>query len=271
VALVYDWHVRWALDYAWTAHRFHQKYEETVQSHHAALQRAGYGVDIIDQTSDLSPYKAVIAPMVFLLREGFAERLTAFAREGGLVYLTYMSGYVDEEDLRFVTTPPLEALTGVRTDELDAWDKGHENCFLWQGREWPIHEVAQLCTLKGAEALAVYENQFYKGLPVLTRNPVGKGLCFTLQARVETGCLTAVLGGLLQEHGVEPLVKELPAGVTASARYGADGTEYLFLQNANREAAVCALPDSWVRLDRTGTAGGEIRLDAFSIAVLKRG
>lgn len=271
VALVYDWHARWALDYAWTAHRFHQKYEETVQSHHAALQQAGYGVDMIDQTGDLTPYKAVIAPMVFLLREGFAQRLTAFANNGGLVYLTYMSGYVDEEGLRFVTTPPLEALTGVRTDELDAWDKGHENSFLWQGSAWPIREVAQLCTLKGAEALAVYENQFYKGLPVLTRNRVGKGLCCTLQARVETDCLTAVLGGLLKENGILPLVENLPAGVAAAARYGADGTEYLFLQNANREAAVCALPDSWVRLDRTGTAGGEIRLDAFSIAVLKRG
>jgi beta-galactosidase len=222
---------------------------------------------MIDQKSDLTPYRAVIAPMVFLLREGFAERLTAFAKAGGLVYLTYMSGYVDEEDLRFVTAPPLEALTGVRTDELDAWDKGHENHFCWQGREWPIHEVAQLCTLKGAEALAVYENQFYKGLPVLTRNRVGSGACYTLQARVHTDCLTSLLGGLLRENGIQPLVEGLPEGVTATARYGADGTEYLFLLNTNREPAVLQAGEGWQPMAGGSISGGRATLGAFSVNV----
>lgn len=267
VALVYDWHARWALDYAWTAHRFHQKYEETVQSHHAALCRAGYGVDLIDQKSDLTPYRAVIAPMVFLLREGFAEKLTAFAEAGGLVYLSYMSGYVDEEDLRFITQPPLEALTGVRTDELDAWDKGHENHFCWQGREWPIHQVAQLCSLRGAEALAVYERQFYKGMPVLTRNRVGDGVCYTLQARVDTDCLTHVLGGLLREGGIPPLVEHLPEGVTATARYDEDGQQYLFLLNANRAAAQVALPKGYRSLMDGRETNGPVMLDAFSVTV----
>ncbi len=265
VALVYDWHARWALDYAWTAHRFHQKYEETVQSHHAALCRAGYGVDIIDQKSDLTPYRAVIAPMIFLLQEGFAERLTTFAQAGGLVYLTYMSGYVDAEMLRWVTLPPLEKLTGLRTDELDAWDKGHENHFCWQGREWPIHEMAQLCTLKGAEALAVYENQFYKGLPVLTRNHVGDGLCYTLQARVETDCLTHVLGGLLKENGILPLMEGLPEGVTATARYGADGSKYLFLMNSNREPVTLQAEGYWQRMEDGAEITGETTLDAFTV------
>ena len=265
VALVYDWHSRWALDYAWMGHRFHQKYEETLIAHHTALSAAGYGVDIIDQLTDLTPYRAVIAPMAFLLRKGFAERLTAFARAGGLVYLTYLSGYVDEEDLRFVTTPPLEALTGLRTDEIDAYDSSRENSFLWQGREWPVKEVAQLSTLKGAESLAAYTRQFYQGQPVLTRNTVGSGVCYTLQARVDPDCLTAVLGGLLREHGLQPLAAELPAGVTATARYGEDGTEYLFLLNSRREAVDVQLEGAYTDMLSGQEVCGAVKLGAFTV------
>ena len=270
MALVYDWHSRWALDYAWMAHRGNQKYEETVQAHHTALTAAGYGVDIIDQLCDLTPYKAVIAPMAYLIRADFAERLTAFAAAGGLVYLTYLSGYVDEENLRYVTMPPLEGLTGLRTDEIDAYTEGHENGFLWQGKAWPIKEMAQLTTPKGAQVLATYQQQFYQGQPVLTRNAVGQGVCYTLQARVGIDCLTAVLGDILESHGVKPLVADLPEGVIATARYGEEGTEYLFLLNSNRQAAQVQLEGRWQRLEDGAEITGSMEMDAFSIVTLRR-
>lgn len=265
VALIYDWHSRWALDYAWMAHRGNQKYEETVQAHHTALTAAGYGVDVIDQLSDLTPYKAVIAPMAYLLRGDFAQRLTDFASAGGLVYLTYLSGYVDEENLRHVTTPPLEALTGVRTDEIDAYTQGHENHFLWQGKAWPIKEMAQLTTPKGAQVLATYQQQFYQGQPVLTRNAVGSGVCYTLQARVEVDCLTSLLGDLLESHGIQPLVAGLPDGVIATARYGEDSAEYLFLLNSNREDVQVQLPGCWQRMEDSAAVSGDVKLDVFSV------
>jgi len=269
VALVYDWHVRWALDYAWLGHRFDQKYEETVQAHHTALTAAGYGVDVIDQLSDLTPYKAVVAPMLFLLRDGFAQRLTNFAKAGGVVMLTYLSGYVDEEDLRYMDTPPLEALTGVRVDECDAFTHGHENSFLWRDVQWPIKEVAQLSTPITAQVLADYQQQFYKGMPTLTRNAVEKGYCYTLQARTHIDCLTAVYQDLLQSHGIEPLVGGLPAGVIATARYGADGQRYLFLLNSQREPVSAALPAGLTNLLTGETTQGDTVLNAFSVTVFR--
>ena len=75
---------------------------------------------------------------------------------------------------------------------------------------------------------------------------VGSGACYTLQARVGTDCLTAILGDLLKTHGIQPLVNDLPAGVIATARYDGDGTCYLFLLNSNREGASVVLPDGYV-------------------------
>ncbi len=268
VALVYDWHARWALDYAWMAHRNNQKYEGTLFDHHTALTAAGYGVDIIDQLCDLTPYQAVIAPMAYLLRGDFAERLTAFAEAGGLVYLTYLSGYVDEEDLRHITTPPLEAVTGVRTDEIDALTAGCLNHFTWQGKRWPIHEMAQLSTAKEAEVLATYESNFYRGQPVLTRNQIGQGVCYTLQARTGVDCLTSILGDLLRSHGVEPLVEELPAGVIATARYDEAGQRTLFLLNSNRQPAIVNLPGAYTDLLTGSAHADQVSLAPFSIAAL---
>ena len=164
-----------------------------------------------------------------------------------------------------MTTPPLEALTGVRTDEIDAYDQGHENSFLWQGKAWPIKEMAQLSTPKGAQVLATYQAQFYQGQPVLTRNTVGSGVCYTLQARVETDCLTAVLGDLLRQHGLTPLVENLPHGVIATARHGEDGQVYLFLLNSNRADATVKLNGSYAWLDSGEAACGDVTLKAFTV------
>ena len=115
--------------------------------------------------------------------------------------------------------------------------------------------------------LATYQQQFYQGQPVLTRNAVGQGVCYTLQARVGIDCLTAVLGDILESHGVKPLVADLPEGVIATARYAEDGTEYRFLLNSNRQAAQVQLEGRWQRLEDSAEISGDITLNAFTITV----
>ena len=118
---------------------------------------------------------------------------------------------------------------------------------------------------KGAQVLATYQQQFYQGQPVLTRNAVGSGVCYTLQARVEVDCLTSLLGDLLESHGIQPLVAGLPDGVIAAARYGEDGAEYLFLLNSNREDVQVQLPGCWQRMEDSAAVSGDVKLDVFSV------
>ncbi|CAN7594105.1 beta-galactosidase trimerization domain-containing protein [Paenibacillus sp. LjRoot56] len=49
----------------------------------------------------LDRYKLVITPMLYMLKQGTAERLEAFVRSGGTLVITYWSGIVDENDLCF--------------------------------------------------------------------------------------------------------------------------------------------------------------------------
>ena len=233
IALVYDWENRWALEDAWFLHRWHQHYEETVLAHHTALSAAGYGVNMVDQLASLSAYRVVCAPMSYLLRDGLACRLNDFVSGGGILVLTYASGYVDADGLALCGEDParLDSITGVRPEEIDAFDENRPNHFLWMGKRYDVTEVAELVRVQGAETLATYAEQFYAGLPALTRFSCGKGVCYYIAGRTRTDFLVDFYQTVLRETGCQPLAESLTEGLTLTARENPDGA-YLFLQNS---------------------------------------
>ena len=52
--------------------------------------------------ADFSKYKLVIAPMLYMVKPGVAERINDFVRNGGNFVTTYFSGIVNENDLCFL-------------------------------------------------------------------------------------------------------------------------------------------------------------------------
>jgi beta-galactosidase len=74
------------------------EYENTVNEHYRPFWEQGIAVDIIDADVDLSA-KLVIAPMLYMVRDGFAERAEAFVANGGHLVTTYWTGIVNESDL----------------------------------------------------------------------------------------------------------------------------------------------------------------------------
>jgi CheY-like chemotaxis protein len=52
-----------------------KEYHETVFAHYAPLWKRGIPVDVIDMEQDLSKYKLVIAPMLYMIRSGVGERV----------------------------------------------------------------------------------------------------------------------------------------------------------------------------------------------------
>ena len=74
-------------------------YKETVEKSYRAFRRLGLDVDVIDETQGLSDYQIVAAPVVYLQREGWVEKVRQFVAGGGTFLATYWSGIVDETDL----------------------------------------------------------------------------------------------------------------------------------------------------------------------------
>ena len=91
-----------------------------------------------------------------------------------------------------------------------------------------------LCDLlhsEGAEVIAEYGDDFYKGMPVVTRNTFGQGEAWYVASDPDERFLDGLLGQLAAAKNVESLL-ETPEGVEVSARTK-DGKPYLFVMNHN--------------------------------------
>jgi beta-galactosidase len=91
--------------------------------------------------------------------------------------------------------------------------------------------------LEGAEAFAVYGEDFYEGYPALTRNRFGKGEAWHIASRNEDRFTNDFLRFLARRLKLPRAIEEdLPSGVTAHVRVK-ENQRFLFVLNFKGEAA----------------------------------
>ncbi|NLO37571.1 MAG: beta-galactosidase, partial [Clostridiaceae bacterium] len=232
VALVYDVENRWALEAAQGFKRDKQ-YVQTLYDHYRPFWQMGVTVDVIDTTKELSSYKLVVVPMLYLIRPGLAGKLTAFVRGGGTLVVTYASGYVDEHDLCFLGgfPGPLKELLGIWNEEIDALHDGETRKVSWNGRQYEARDFCERIHLEGARQIGRFDEDFYVGQPALTVCPTGSGRAYYVAARLDDDFQDDFFGWLAESLDLRrPLTRPLPAGCTAQVR--SDGeNEYVFIMN----------------------------------------
>jgi len=233
VALIYDYQNHWILDDIKGLQLGNNKYKETVVSHYRAFWSMGVSVDVLDSVSNFDGYDLIVAPMLYMLRPGFAEKIDAFVRAGGTFVATYVTGYADENDLCFLGgfPGPLKEILGIWSEEIDALYPQDGNSFNWNGKDYNVFDFCELVHLRGAESLAVYNSDFYKNRPAITANRYGKGKAFFLAARTGQDFLDDFYKWLVMETNIPRVLdSQLPEGVTAQMRSDGD-TNYIFLMN----------------------------------------
>lgn len=257
-AVIYDWECRWAVDFFGGYGRPERNYERACEEFHRAFWRRSIACDIPGPDDDLSCYKIVAAPWLYLVKNSTAERLSAFVENGGVLLLTYFSGMVNETGLCFEEgfPGPLRRLAGLRAEELDPLWQGQRNRLVpvsgnesWLSGEYAVDSFCGIVRSEGAETLATYGDDWYEGLPALTRNAVGKGIVYYLAARAEQRLLDDLVGHAAEEAGVESVLpRPFPRGINAQLRRG--GTEdFIITMNFSRTAAAGLSPYG-VRVER---------------------
>ena len=101
VAVVFDWESRWAMEDAQGPRNAGLFYKEAVEKSYYAFRKLGLDVDMIDMEQDLDGYQVVAAPMLYMFRGGFEEKIRRYVENGGKFILTYWSGIVDDTDYLF--------------------------------------------------------------------------------------------------------------------------------------------------------------------------
>ncbi len=269
--IIYDWSNWWAIDYAQTGQKGNMKYFDTVNMHYRSLWQMGVNVDFRDERdcTDLSQYKLVICPMLFMLKESFAQKLRAYVENGGTLLMTWFSGVVDESGNAWLGGAPhgLVDVLGVRATELDAlFPEDKQALVMNDGRRFAITELCEIPEMHGAEALGVYAEDFYGGMPCLTKNAFGQGTAYYLAAKAEQAALDAIYADIAAELALpRALTDALPTGVIATERGGA-----IFLQNYSGKVQQVTLADAYTDLLTGETVSGTFDFTVNGVKTLVR-
>jgi beta-galactosidase len=243
VAIVFDWQNWWAL--ANPDHPVVLDYLALVQRWYSAIHRQHVQVDLVQPTSDLTGYRVVIAPQLYLLTTAGADNLLAFANAGGHLLVTAFSDLVDENDAfrdgGYLTQ--LRSALGIWLEDFGALvppgggaaggssagdsstaapeASGPGQVFApLNGAVGPVTGtlLAEEIHLDGATSLGDFVGGRLDGRPAFTVNEVGRGRAYYLATIPDaTGC-AGVAAYVFDAAGIEPVALGLPPTVEAVRR-----------------------------------------------------
>lgn len=252
IALVFDWENRWAIDDMQAMGKQTKKYSQTCQNHYNPFWKMGINVDVIGSDMDFDKYKIVIAPMLYMIKNGVQDKVETYVKNGGTLVMTYASGWVDENDLCFLGGVPggkLKDVFGIWTEDIDTLCPNEQNrvCTL-NSKEYIAVDYCELIHSSGADVLARYKNDFYKGMPALTHNVYGKGNAYYIAFRDTGEFLLDFYKNLSDKFKIRRNVMfDLPYGVTAHSRED-DENIYIFIENYTEDAKNIDLAENYINL-----------------------
>ncbi len=238
VAILWDWHAWWAIEL--DSHPSADvTYLDRIRAFHGALWQAGVTADVRHPEHDLTGYRLVLVPSLYLLTDAAAAGLTRYVEGGGHALVSYFSGIVDEHDAVRLGGYPgaFRDLLGVRTEEFHP---------LLEGESVRLDDGSAACVwmedlrLTGAEAIARYADGPLAGTPAITRRAAGDGVAWYVATRLEDAATARLLARVCADAGAAPVLEDPPADLEAVRRRGAAGTLLFLLNHADSPARVPA-------------------------------
>ena len=143
-------------------------------------------MDVISSEEDYSGYSVIVAPMLYLLHPHVGERMKQFVEQGGHLIATYVTGYVDENQLNYLGGFPGDGLKDLPAPQTvscaprhaDAADtalvpqsqNNRYNPLHWKSHPHPlrvpegeVRDYAEVLRVAdGTNVLGTYEQDYYK-------------------------------------------------------------------------------------------------------------
>lgn len=269
VAIIMDWENWWALSDAQAITRKFE-YTEELLKYYRVFWEKGIEVDVISMDRDLSGYKLVLAPTLYLHKKEYIHKVEQYVKDGGTYLTTYWSGVVDETDLCFIGERPHEKLLGLSVNEIDIGNEYFPNSFQYKKDQYVAGVLREVVTLKTAKVLGNYLRDYNANTPAITENEYGKGKAYYLAVQPDLDFLRVFLSDLIADTKIEANLSEiLPYGVTVSKRSGNDKkADVYFLQNFNRNPIKMHLSGKYRNLITDEIITGDINLQTYQCIVM---
>jgi beta-galactosidase len=244
-------------------------YLGNIRRFHRAFVASGVGTDVIDWRADITDYKLVVAPYLYLEDAGVCDRLAAFVAAGGHLVLTTRSGvkYLNNQCQPERLPGALAALAGVHVDEYDPVGRDMQQLALSGGDTVSCAQWCDILIADGATELGHYTTEFFAGRPAVTCNTHGNGRCYYIGTVLDQDGHQRLLARILSECGIETLA--LPPEVEVSVR-SAQGRRLLFVLNLGKSPREVVLPERARRSALDGRAvTATLHLPAGAVEILE--
>jgi len=270
VAILFDWDNWWSIEYS-AGPSQELKYQDEVLNYYTALHNKNVSVDIIGVEDDLSKYDLVIAPILYMTKGNYDQKIREFVSNGGTFVTTFFSGIVDKHDLVITGGYPgrLRDILGIWVEEMDALPNGAENHFIIGEKRYPAKLVCDIIHLENAKSLSHYETDFYANSPVVTVNEFGKGKAYYMGTRSNEAFYDLLIEKICKEIQIEPVLVT-PKDVEA-VRRTKDNADYIFILNHSDESKTITFNKVYQELleNKTYEKNQQVEIAAKDVIILK--
>ena len=269
VAILFDWENWWALEQG-SMPSNDLKLMPRVIAFYTELFKRHITVDFAHPGADLSHYKLVIAPHLYLVDDHSAANIETYVANGGTLLTTFFSGIVDPHDhVRLGGYPaPFRKALGLWVEEFSAYGDAHTGRVQSAGGQlFTCRFWSDLIRLEGAEVLISYLDDYFAGGAAATRHTLGKGSAYYLGTELDEPGLAWLIDQVVAQAGLRP-VADLPEGVEITRRSDANHT-WLFALNYSDVAVEIELPAAGIELITGQPASGRLQLAPNGVAIIQ--
>jgi len=266
VAFLHSYENRWALE----QYHVHPElaYRDFFLAYYREFERRHIGVDVVSPRADLSGYRLVVVPMLCLMDDEVTRAIAEYVRNGGHLLYTVRSGVKDRNNNVVPTIIPsdLRPVLGIGIEEAFALKPGQRNRIVTPaGGEYQVSAWIDLIRPEGAEVLARYAEDWYRGQPAVTRNEYGAGVANYLGTIPEGRYMEVEFSPILSRAGVTP-VFECPGSLWALRRSGSGG-DVIFVLNPTDTAETVPLKEKFRDLFDGSEISGAFSLGPYDLRV----
>lgn len=268
VGILFDWDNYWALEYTSGPNK-DLKYVDQILQYYEYFYNKNIPIDMIPADADFGKYDLLIAPVLYMVKEGMAEAIEEFVAAGGTFVTGFMSGIVDQSDnVHSGGYPgPLRKLAGVWVEEIDAMAPEQSNTLAF--KDGTVDGCRMLCDiihLEGAEEIAQYQSNFYAGTPAVTKNMFGKGCTYYVGTMLTETGLGKLLKMACDSAGIAPVIDE-DTELEVTRRVAESGAIYFVMNFKDKELPLPAVFVGEKDL-LTGTVMGEETLQKYDVRII---
>lgn len=268
VAILFDWENWWALELD-SKPSADLKLLPRVLAFYGELYRRNIAVDFARPDADLSSYRLVIAPHLYLVNDRAAENLKHYVAHGGTLLMNFFSGIVDENDrVRLGGYPaPFREMLGLWVEEFAPIGEGQSNSIITDDEEnFTCDFWSEVIHTEGAEALARYLDDYVAEQPALTRHRFGNGVSYYLGTELQREGLAWLMERVCAEAKIYS--RAAPRGVEISSRSD-QAHRWLFALNFSDAETEIAVEGTGVEMLQNTPVVGRLKLAARDVAIVR--